>query len=275
MADESAESLTSGHHLPSLLWASRRAGEPSAWHGHVAFAHWLVDVMRPRMIVELGTERGISFAAMCHAVAALGIPASCFAVDTWQGDAHTGHYDDTIFQSVNAFNEAHYSGFAKLLRCTFDEALGRFEPGSIDLLHIDGLHTYDAVRHDFETWLPKVSDRGVILFHDIAIRTGDFGVWKLWAELQERYPTFSFEHSAGLGVLAPGSTPPAAIRTLCGIGSPAEAEQVRRSFSVFSDVAFQSGHRDIELATLTRKVAGLQETVRRVAGELAAAGQTG
>ncbi len=273
MPDESAESLTSGHHLQSLLWASRRPYEPSAWHGHVAFVHWLVDVMRPRVIVELGTERAVSFAAMCHAVAALAIPATCYAVDTWQGDAHTGRYDDSIYQDVKAFNDAHYGGFSTLLRCTFDEALDRFQPGSIDLLHIDGLHTYEAVRHDFETWLPKVSDRGVILFHDTAIRTGDFGVWRLWAELQQRYPSFSFDHSAGLGVLAVGSALPADVRKLCSLTGQNGAADAQRAFALFSELAYQSGQRDFELATLNRKVATLQETLRRVAGELSVAAQ--
>ncbi len=42
------------------------------------------------------------------------------------------------------------------MRMLFEDATHHFSDESVDLLHIDGLHTYDAVQEDFTTWLPKV-----------------------------------------------------------------------------------------------------------------------
>jgi len=111
----------------------------------------------------------------------------CYAVDTWRGDEHAGFYTDDIFNEFSSYHDTRYRSFSRLLRSTFDEALQYFKDGSVDLLHIDGLHTYEAVKHDFDTWLPKLSDRAVVLMHDHHVRENHFGVWKLWAELSKRY----------------------------------------------------------------------------------------
>ena len=231
--------------LDALFWPSCRPNHSSAWHGHVSFGHWLVQGLRPGVIVELGTHTGVSFAAFCNAVRRGGLPTRCFAVDTWRGDAHAGHYDESVYLDLFPFIQNNFGSFATLMRCLFDEALEKFEDGTVDLLHIDGLHTYEAVKHDFDTWLPKMSERGVVLFHDTDIRERGFGVWKLWDELSPRYPHFRFTHAAGLGMLAVGSSLPPPILSLCALNATEAVEAVRERFRWMSDLAQKHGWQEI------------------------------
>ncbi|MCS7072117.1 MAG: class I SAM-dependent methyltransferase, partial [Anaerolinea sp.] len=195
----------------------------------------LVALARPRILVELGTYNGASFMGFCQAVHTLGLETRCYAVDTWQGDAHAGDYDgDAVFTALNSYNQHHYDSFARLLRMTFDEALPYFADGSIDLLHIDGMHTYEAVKHDFESWLPKLSDRSVVLFHDINVRERDFGVWRLWDELKARWPSFEVYNDHGLGVLAVGANVPDPVRALCALDG-VEALRLRALLAALAD----------------------------------------
>jgi GT2 family glycosyltransferase/glycosyltransferase involved in cell wall biosynthesis/SAM-dependent methyltransferase len=164
--------------------------------------------------VELGTHFGFSYFAICQAVKLLGLETRCYAVDTWRGDEHAGFYSDEIFGKVKAYNNSKFSDFSRLIRSTFDAAVQHFSDQSIDLLHIDGRHFYDDVRHDFESWRPKLSDRSVVIFHDINVREKNFGVYRLWEELKEAYPNFEFFHGQGLGILATGKAIPDSIASL-------------------------------------------------------------
>ncbi len=121
-------------------------------------------------MVELGTHTGNSFSAFCQAIYALKIPALAFAVDTWQGDEHAGYYGDEVFDELKTFLQEEYGNFATMVRSTFDEAASEFLAGTVDILHIDGMHTYEAVKHDFTTWKDKLSEKAVVVFHDTNVR---------------------------------------------------------------------------------------------------------
>ena len=181
---------------------------PNAWIGHLPFAAWVIRDRAPEIFVELGTHSGNSYFSFCQSVLEAGMATKCYAVDTWQGDAHAGQYDEEIFTRVDAHNQEHYAGFSTLMCMLFDDAVAYFADQSVDILHIDGLHTYEAVHHDFETWLPKLAPGALVLFHDTQVRESDFGVWKLWNELKEQYPSsLEFTHSNGLGVLQLNNAP--------------------------------------------------------------------
>lgn len=178
---------------------------PYSWAGHLSFAYWLMEQLSPDVFVELGTHTGNSYFTFCQSVKENALFTKCYAVDTWQGDDHAGEYSSEVYDYVSRHNDEHYKNFSNLMKMTFDDALNYFEDESIQLLHIDGLHTYDAVKNDFETWLPKLKKDGIILFHDTMVRERNFGVWKLWAELRKKYKdSFEFQHSHGLGVLRLG-----------------------------------------------------------------------
>jgi hypothetical protein len=202
----------------------------SAWLEHTPFAAWIISTLKPKVVVELGTHRAVSYMAFCQANAKLESPGKCYAVDTWEGDEHAGKYSEDVFNEVVELNER-YGDFSTLLRCRFDEALCQFQNGSIDLLHIDGLHTYEAVSEDFYSWLPKMSERGVILFHDTEVRTGGFGVWRLWGEISQQYPHFDFKHGFGLGLLAVGTEIPQELSELCKASTdPISQQYLRKMF---------------------------------------------
>ena len=185
--------------LPSRNFAPRIYGV-GAWTDHIAFAYDLVATLKPGLLVELGVDRGESYFAFCQAAVENQTGTRCFGVDTWQGDQHAGGYDETTFAQISAHNRENYEAFSTLIRADFDEACETFSPGSIDVLHLDGLHTEEAVRHDLEAWLPKIRPGGILLMHDVGVQAKGFGVWKVWAELQERGRAWTFHDGPGLGV---------------------------------------------------------------------------
>ncbi len=181
----------------------------TAWAGHIPFLFALFKLSKPRNYVELGVQYGGSFVAACSAAARYDIGTSCFGIDNWQGDRHSRSYDgDDEFRKLSEYLKRHFPT-AVLHRKDFSDALQTFEDGTIDILHFDGLHTLEAIQRDFADWRPKLSRRGIALFHDISLREAEFGVWKFWDRLKTSCRTIEFYHSAGLGVafVGPDQTP--------------------------------------------------------------------
>ncbi|TDQ19582.1 methyltransferase family protein [Algoriphagus boseongensis] len=176
---------------------------PYSWVGHIPFTFFLVDFFKPKLIVELGTHTGNSFLAFSEAAKHFSPSSKVYGIDLWQGDEHAGYYEENVFFELEKHVFENYKNQSFLVRKDFNVAVSDFEDGSIDLLHIDGLHSYEAVKNDFETWKSKLSDEAIVIFHDIRVFNYDFGVFKYWEEISTKYKfIYEFDHSNGLGICA-------------------------------------------------------------------------
>ena len=166
----------------------------SAWLGHMKFAFFLVNLLKPSVIVDLGVDFGHS--TFSFASAQQGI---VFGIDSFEGDVQAGLKN--TFDVVNKLNNDFITqdlliNNIKFIKGYFDDVFNYFNE-SIDILHIDGLHTIEAVSNDYNKWITKTNDNAVILFHDVMSYPDSVG--KVFNDIQ--YPKFYFTHSAGLGIV--------------------------------------------------------------------------
>ncbi|WP_247996552.1 class I SAM-dependent methyltransferase [Brucella tritici] len=203
------------------MYLSRQSFAPSlhirssAWLEHSPFIFWLIDILRPSRLVELGTHNGFSFLSQCQVAKSIDCDATIYAIDTWKGDEHAGFYDAEVYDNLEVEVRINYPRIGRLIKSTFAAARSQFNNGSVDLLHIDGRHRYEDVKEDFDTWVGTLSDRGVVLFHDTCVRRDDFGVYRFWSEISQKYPSFEFYHGNGLGILIIGNRAPGILTDLC------------------------------------------------------------
>ena len=166
----------------------------STWKGHEAFALWLIQEISPKIVVDLGFDRGLSTLAF-----AFENKGHVFGIDWFE----EGNYAEKSFALESAFqniSNAISCNFVKnihLIIGPFREITKSWEK-RVDLLHIDWAHSYRAVKQCYETWRQFLEPNAVILIHDIV--SCPEGPGKLFREL--RIPKVSFTHGSGLGILS-------------------------------------------------------------------------
>jgi predicted O-methyltransferase YrrM len=140
--------------------------QPSAWRGlEGVYTNHIAEIGPIKTIVEIGVDYGFS---LFHF--AKDFPdATIIGIDNYDHPLYTQHNaEQWVLQFLNDFRnvlliKSNSLEAARLLYC------------SIDLLHIDGDHTYEAVKSDFAAWEPKVRSGGCIMFHDTISFPNDIG----------------------------------------------------------------------------------------------------
>lgn len=126
----------------------------------------LIEENGYKTFVEIGVKSGRNIHQLLSRFPSLEV----WAIDPWVKTAHYDHWADTAF----ARNEKIFEGLmtkhkkAKVhkLKALSWEVAHTFEDESIDLIFIDGDHSYEACRKDIELYLPKVRPGGILAGHD-------------------------------------------------------------------------------------------------------------
>jgi len=114
------------------------------------------------VIVEIGSWKGKS--TICLALGArAGNGVRIFAVDP-HADYRHGEFKENIDRAGIADLVTPVKGLSQDVVGEFDEP--------IELLFVDGSHDEDDVRTDFDQWVPKVVEGGVVAFHDTTWHDG-------------------------------------------------------------------------------------------------------
>lgn len=188
-----------------------------------------LEEREPETVLEIGAFCGGTLYVWARA---LSTTTQVLAVDkpVWTDLVHDGRRSlfPTFDRSVDIellYGDSHEEG----TRAAVGEALD----GEVDLLFVDGDHTYRGVRADFETYRGVLADDGVVAFHDVCRHARDaaerrerlaaradldpalvevgpdeWGVHELWAELRESHETREFlshpdQMGMGIGVVEP------------------------------------------------------------------------
>jgi hypothetical protein len=256
---------------PASFWFPEHFCE-SAWIEHAPFAYWLLEAHRPSTLVDRGTC-GFAFLTFCQAVQNLGLDTKCFSVGGWHGNEQPGRCGEDALASVRSHIERRYSSFASFVHATFDALEPSFPDGSVDLVHIGDSGSHESVRHDFERWLPKLSRRGIMLFHDVNGLQGALGVDRSWREVRKNYPYFEFLDGHGLGVLAIGEEFDGRLRALFSAQTDESlSRQIRQAYARLGSGLSERSHYIKQRKALDEQRAETNRrlvTERRLAGEMA------
>jgi hypothetical protein len=174
----------------------------STWQEHASFAFWLIERLRPRVLLELGTQAGFSYCCFCQAVDRLDLDTKAFAVDGWRERFASDPAPLIRLED----HHTRYESFSTLVDAPFDQAASQFDDGSIDLLHLHNAAACAAFRGNVATWSAKLSDRAILLVHGANLLHDGPVIREFWSELKAKYPAFEFSHGHGLGIAKIGAS---------------------------------------------------------------------
>jgi predicted O-methyltransferase YrrM len=182
-------------------------------HSGLGDSAWLLygicRSLRPTIVVEIGSARGWSACFIGMALKENGA-GRLYAVDphvltTWNDSNSIDTYE-IMNENMKKFG---LTDIVTIVRSFSHEAVSSV-PKPIDVLFIDGDHSYEGVKSDWQCYAPHMREFGVVVFHDTMwglkpdenYYRSDMGVPHFVDELrQEGYPVITFARNFGISIV--------------------------------------------------------------------------
>lgn len=182
--------------------------KPIQVHSELVALLGLVQKRKPKRILEIGTAHGGTLYLLARAAAP---DALLLSIDLPNGPFGRGYpnWKLALFRS--------FAGKGQTIRFLRDNSHHKTAPAwveralgaeKLDFLLIDGDHTYQGVKQDWEMYSPLVQTGAMVVFHDIVPGTEKRvgGVPRFWQELKLKYPHRELveswdQNGFGIGIL--------------------------------------------------------------------------
>lgn len=120
--------------------------------GEKMLLYWMIRDMKPKIVLETGTHRGLTSLVMAHAL-----------YDNGEGHLHTA--DPFDWGAPGNFSKIpELSEYITYYKEPGRDTVNRLE--KIDFVFIDGYHEFDDVVPEIKNLLPGLNTRAVVVFHD-------------------------------------------------------------------------------------------------------------
>lgn len=174
-----------------------------SWFGSYGIVPHLAQMIGAQNIVEIGVAYGyhadfilsnlpnIKYVGIDPYLA--GYDAEdifCNDVQALFGEERAQVAMDRLFSTVSS-NLEKFGSRATLIREKSWLGANQFDDGSLDIVYIDGDHTYEAVVKDLAAWYPKVKKGGILCGDDIGWSGVKGAVDELFLRLGKEYQIIS------------------------------------------------------------------------------------
>lgn len=138
------------------------AGRDGTWSESPRGAAWLIQIVSPRLLVDVANPFGAYYRELCRAVQRQGLATQCYAVTGIDADVRTQSIDSNG-------SEAEFASFSHAIRGDFVSAVDAFPDGSVDLLLLPVPEMSDSLAELLSIWRTKLSASGVVVVHGLAV----------------------------------------------------------------------------------------------------------